>query len=258
MLNRSVVRGAETPNYSNAYKEQSAMLFSKKNLPPGFYVYLYLRTDGTPYYVGKGFGDRAWVQHRNYKLKTGVHTPKNNTRIVIVFYNLLEIGALALECKLIRWYRRKDINYSIEVDPSPNGILHNKTDGGDGTSGYIRSDELKLKASLWVTKSNEERLLNGTHTFLDREAASKRNLIRIANGTHYNPWIEESPNLRLVGCIYCKEVTGYPNFTLGHGDNCVHNENNKLPECPHCKIKCSMGNYKRWHGNNCKKLVLAC
>jgi hypothetical protein len=111
------------------------MLFNKKNLPPGFYVYMYLRKDGTPYYVGKGFASRAWVQHRNNKTKSGVHTPSND-RIVIVAYNLTEIWSFIIERKVIRWYRRKDVDYSNSIDLIPLGILHNKTDGGEGTHGH--------------------------------------------------------------------------------------------------------------------------
>lgn len=110
------------------------MLFSKKNLPNGFYVYAYLReSDLTPYYIGKGINGRAWCKHLN------INRPTDPTRIVIVESNLQEIGAFAIERRLIRWYGRKDIG---------NGILRNKTDGGEGSAGMSEKSKRLIGQKL--------------------------------------------------------------------------------------------------------------
>ena len=56
-----------------------------------FYVYAYLREDGTPYYLGKGKGKRLNAPH-----KKNIYVPKDKSRIIVLEKHLSEIGALAL------------------------------------------------------------------------------------------------------------------------------------------------------------------
>ncbi|CAB4125199.1 Nuclease associated modular domain 3 [uncultured Caudovirales phage] len=97
-----------------------------------YYVYQYLRKDNTPYYIGKGKGNRAWSKQRN------IHLPADISRIELVKEQLTEIDAHNLEILLIAKYGRKDLG---------TGILYNRTDGGDGTSGAILSEETRAKMS---------------------------------------------------------------------------------------------------------------
>lgn len=83
------------------------------------YVYLYLREDNTPYYVGKGIGNRAYDINHNCKVPEA-------DRIEFVLENTTDDWARFMEKELIDEYGRLN---------DGTGILENLTDGGNGVVG---------------------------------------------------------------------------------------------------------------------------
>ena len=100
-----------------------------------FYTYAYLRGDGTPYYIGKGTGRRAFYKHpTRHKF---VRVPEDEKRIIFISENLTEEDAYREEIELIKKYGRK----------KDGGILINQHIGGYGgrEPGWNHTEETKEK-----------------------------------------------------------------------------------------------------------------
>jgi hypothetical protein len=112
--------------------------YSRTHPHDKFYAYLWLRENGTPWYAGKGQGNRAYIHPER-----GIKPPSDRSRIVIMNSGN-EAEALETEKELIHNWGRKD---------NGTGILHNLTDGGENPPnfrGRKRSD--KWVASMFGNK----------------------------------------------------------------------------------------------------------
>lgn len=137
-----------------------------------YYTYAYLREDRTPYYIGKGEGNRAYKnQNRNCPV------PKDRNRIIFLKKNITEEEAFKHETYLIAVLGRKDLG---------TGILRNLTDGGEGVSGSQWTKERRRSFSEYKKKnpsimSDEyieklrERMKNFSHTDEAKNKISKAN-----------------------------------------------------------------------------------
>lgn len=144
-----------------------------------YYVYqLRVEDEELPFYVGKGKGDRAKHHLSSYGLieeysslhkKNKIKKALREGKQILVEYiedNLTEEQSFVREVFWIAHFGRADLK---------KGPLTNKTNGGEGVSGYIHTEESKKRLS--EVHSGENNFFYGkTHTAesIEKMAAAKR------------------------------------------------------------------------------------
>ena len=192
-----------------------------------YYTYAYLREDRTPYYIGKGTGKRIYSKQRSIK------PPKDKSRIIFLKQNLTEQEAFKHEIYMIAVFGRKDLG---------TGILHNRTDGGEGGSGCIPSEESRKKMS--------DARKGKTHTEETRRKISEEN--KDKNHPNYGKTLSEETRRKIGEAHKGKSLSEETKRKLSEakkGKNPSEETKTKMSEAQKGK-KC-------WNDGcgNCKRMV---
>ena len=201
--------------------------------PYRFYVYMWLRSKdsitgkaGTPYYVGKGFSNRAYR-------KGG---PIDKSNIVIVESGMLEEDALELEIKVIAQYGRVDLG---------TGILRNKTDGGEGTSGRKYNHTENSIQKMSIAHTGEKNPMYGKKQSI--EHIEKKRISALGKTRN----IETKQKMSIAHTGEKNSMYGKKQSIEHRKKNSIANKGRKLPKsvCPHCGF---IGTLNKYHLDKCK------
>jgi hypothetical protein len=132
-----------------------------------FYTYLYLRDNGTPYYVGKGTRNRAFVgQGHRCKLPA-------DKNFILIQEHPSEQAALEAEKFLIQYYGRIDL---------ATGCLANLTDGGEEHGNPSAETRSKMSRAKLGRKQSPESIAKREETKRQR-GLTVETRVKLGNAT---------------------------------------------------------------------------
>lgn len=231
-----------------------------------FYVYIYRTLEGVPIYVGKGMKDRFRVHQRwNSNNQLFNYLRKRSSKIEEGRYCLVpdiiiakdEADAFEMEELLIAMIGRVDIG---------TGTLFNLTEGGEGTSGTVISEETRRKMSINAKNYSNKPEVRARRSALQKELQNTPERKKKNSEFHkiYQniPEVKELNRIRSTGRVHSEEtklkmsevMTGIkrpPEACVNIGLSKAGKPQNTLP-CQFCNHEVSKSNLKR-HEEKCEK-----
>ena len=195
-------------------------------LPQKFYVYVHcLASNGQPFYVGKGCGDRAWrSKNRNHRWHKAVET--HGLVVDVVSKNLDNDLALLAEAELIDKYRRLKFN-----------LVYICNGGSVGPVGWQPSPETRAKLSAANMGTNNPNYGKA------RSEATKQKISQAQKGKFINFESRLKMSLSRKGMKLASDTKRKMSETALLRPRLL---------CPHCNFLATAAMAKRWHFDNCK------
>lgn len=139
---------------------------------------MYSDPDNVPFYIGKGSEERYRLCKHEFGRSHTANKIKSicvkNVKVYFLYKNLSEEEAFKYEKYYINVFGRKD---------NGTGILTNHTDGGDGMSGNVRSEETKKKIGdafrgkkLGPLSEEHKRNISESHKGIKHSEETKRKM----------------------------------------------------------------------------------
>jgi NUMOD3 motif len=210
-----------------------------------FFTYAHYKPEGGLFYIGKGKRRRAYAMDSRNSHWQNIVNKYGKPRVELLAQWDTEKEAFEHEKVLIACF--KDMGY----------VLANKTDGGEGSSGYKHTKEQKLKNSLakmgnipWNKGTKGIMVAWNKGVPMSEEQKIKCSLAKKgkpspAKGRKHTPETIEKIRLAKLGTKHTAEsIAKLKLANIGRTFEKI--------KCPHCNKIGGLTGMPRWHFDNCK------